>query len=157
MAAAMHSDVIVLGAGMVGISAALHLQSRGRSVVLVDRRGPAEETSFGNAGVIQREAVLPYTFRRDIGKVAGPNGDGDRGGRLALGETAEGQLQNGHLIARLILRWRGDGLTGERVDELIACVECEDLRERQLAGDVSIRGRRRGAGGLPGLPLKDSR
>ncbi len=67
----MHSDVIVLGAGMVGISAALHLQSRGRSVVLVDRRGPAEETSFGNAGVIQREAVLPYTFPRDIGKVAG--------------------------------------------------------------------------------------
>jgi len=61
----MKADVLVLGAGMVGVSAALHLQSRGRAVVLVDRRGAAEETSFGNAGVIQREAVVPYSFPRD--------------------------------------------------------------------------------------------
>lgn len=61
----MTSDVLVLGAGMVGVSAALALQARGRSVTLVDRRGAAEETSHGNAGIIQREAVLPYTFPRD--------------------------------------------------------------------------------------------
>lgn len=66
----MRHDVIVLGAGMVGISAALHLQARGRSVVLADRRGPAEETSHGNAGVIQREAVVPYPFPRDLRKLA---------------------------------------------------------------------------------------
>ncbi len=58
-------DVMVLGAGMVGVSAALALQTRGRAVVLVDRRGVAEETSHGNAGIIQREAVVPYTFPRD--------------------------------------------------------------------------------------------
>ena len=59
-------DVIVLGAGMVGISAALALQARGRSVLLVDRHGrAAEETSFGNSGLVQSEAVLPYTFPRD--------------------------------------------------------------------------------------------
>lgn len=62
----MTSDVLVLGAGMVGVSAALALQGRGRSVTLVDRRGAAEETSHGNAGVIQREAVLPYSFPRDL-------------------------------------------------------------------------------------------
>lgn len=61
----MKADVLVLGAGMVGVSAALALQAKGRSVVLVDRRGAAEETSHGNAGIIQREAVLPYTFPRD--------------------------------------------------------------------------------------------
>ena len=60
------TDVIVLGAGMVGVSAALHLQQRGRSVVLVDRRGPGEETSYGNAGLIQREGVVPYPFPRDV-------------------------------------------------------------------------------------------
>ncbi len=60
------TDVIVLGAGMVGVTAALHLQQRGRSVVLVDRRGPGEETSYGNAGIIQREGVVPYPFPRDI-------------------------------------------------------------------------------------------
>lgn len=58
-------DVLVLGAGMVGVSAALALQARGREVVLVDRRGAAEETSHGNAGIIQREAVVPYAFPRD--------------------------------------------------------------------------------------------
>lgn len=61
----MKFDCIVLGAGMVGVSCALHVQSRGRSVALVDRRGPAEETSFGNAGMIQREGVVPYMFPRD--------------------------------------------------------------------------------------------
>jgi D-amino-acid dehydrogenase len=63
-------DVIILGAGMVGVSAALHLQKRGRTVVLVDRRGAAEETSYGNAGLIQREGVVPYPFPNDPLKIA---------------------------------------------------------------------------------------
>jgi D-amino-acid dehydrogenase len=63
----MKFDAVVLGAGMVGISVALHLQARGRSTVLVDRRGAAEETSFGNAGLIQREGVYPYGFPHDFG------------------------------------------------------------------------------------------
>ena len=63
----MRSDVAVLGAGIVGICVALHLQKRGREVVLLDRRGAAEETSFGNAGLIQREGVYPYGFPHDFG------------------------------------------------------------------------------------------
>ena len=65
----MRADVIVLGAGMVGVSAALALQQRGRKVVLVDRRPAAEETSFGNAGIIQREGIVPYAFPRDFRKI----------------------------------------------------------------------------------------
>jgi D-amino-acid dehydrogenase len=57
----------VLGAGIVGVSVALHLQKRGRATVLVDRRGAAEETSFGNAGLVQREGVYPYGFPHDFG------------------------------------------------------------------------------------------
>jgi D-amino-acid dehydrogenase len=58
-------DVIVLGAGFVGVSAALHLQARGRSVAIVDRLGEvAGETSFGNTGIVQAEAVFPYMFPR---------------------------------------------------------------------------------------------
>jgi D-amino-acid dehydrogenase len=63
----MRSDVAVLGAGIVGVCVALHLQKRARSVVLIDRRGAAEETSFGNAGLIQREGVYPYGFPHDFG------------------------------------------------------------------------------------------
>jgi len=61
------ADAVVLGAGIVGISVAVHLQQRGRSTVLVDRRGAAEETSFGNAGLVQREGVYPYGFPHDFG------------------------------------------------------------------------------------------
>jgi D-amino-acid dehydrogenase len=60
-------DCVVLGAGIVGICTALHLQKRGRATALVDRRGAAEETSFGNAGLIQREGVYPYGFPHDFG------------------------------------------------------------------------------------------
>jgi D-amino-acid dehydrogenase len=66
---AARADVIVLGAGMVGVSVALHLQQRGRDVVLVDRRGAGEETSYGNTGLIQCEAIFPYTFPREFGAI----------------------------------------------------------------------------------------
>jgi D-amino-acid dehydrogenase len=63
----MRKEVVVLGAGIVGVSIALHLQKRGRSVLLLDRRRPGLETSFGNAGLIQREGVYPYGFPHDFG------------------------------------------------------------------------------------------
>ena len=54
---------------MVGVSVALHLQTRGRDVVLVDRRGPGEETSYGNSGLIQPGGVIPYTFPREFSTI----------------------------------------------------------------------------------------
>lgn len=62
----MKVDAVILGAGIVGVSVAIHLAKRGRSVVLVDRRGAGEETSFGNAGLIQREGVAPHLFPQDL-------------------------------------------------------------------------------------------
>ncbi|TVP48045.1 MAG: FAD-binding oxidoreductase [Halomonas sp.] len=62
----MARQTVVLGAGMVGVSIAWHLRQRGREVALVDRLQPGRETSFGNAGIIQREAVRPYPFPRDM-------------------------------------------------------------------------------------------
>lgn len=62
----MKYDVLVLGAGMIGVSCALHLQLKGKKVALVDRSLPGEETSFGNAGIIQREAIQPYGFPHDL-------------------------------------------------------------------------------------------
>ena len=62
----MPDEVVVLGAGMVGTCTALELTLRGHSVTLVDRSPIGRETSYGNAGVIQREAVEPYTFPRDL-------------------------------------------------------------------------------------------
>ncbi|WEJ35006.1 FAD-dependent oxidoreductase [Devosia sp. SD17-2] len=60
------TEIIVLGAGMVGVSTALALQAHGHQVTLVDRRRPGEETSYGNAGMIQAEAAEPYALPLDI-------------------------------------------------------------------------------------------
>jgi len=63
------TDVIVLGAGIVGVCAAIHLQRRGRDVLLLDRKAPGRETSYGNAGIIQREGVRPRAFPREFGEL----------------------------------------------------------------------------------------
>lgn len=53
-------QVLVLGAGIVGVSCALALQRRGLATTLVDPRGPGAATSFGNAGVLARSSLLPF-------------------------------------------------------------------------------------------------
>ena len=57
----MARSVAVLGAGIVGLSCALHLHRRGFRVTLVDRRDPGSETSFGNSGVIGRASIAPLS------------------------------------------------------------------------------------------------
>ncbi|MES5099978.1 FAD-dependent oxidoreductase [Agrobacterium sp. BA1120] len=59
-------DVIVLGAGIVGISTALHLQMRGLRVAIIDRQEPGKATSYGNAGFIETSAILPHPFPKGI-------------------------------------------------------------------------------------------
>jgi D-amino-acid dehydrogenase len=57
-----HTDIVVLGAGIVGTSVAVHLAKRGLSVALVDRAAPGEGTSYGNAGIIEGNTVFPAAF-----------------------------------------------------------------------------------------------
>lgn len=61
------TDAIVLGAGIVGVSVALHLAKRGASVALVDRGPVGEETSYGNSGVIEGSTILPPAFPPGFG------------------------------------------------------------------------------------------
>src|SRR5579863_7570142 len=53
------TDVVVLGAGIVGVSVGVAARQRGLSVVLVDRREPGRGTSYGNAGVLSSGSILP--------------------------------------------------------------------------------------------------
>ena len=50
---------VIVGAGIVGICAALQLQRDGHEVVVIDRSGPAEGTSKGNAGLFAIGHVVP--------------------------------------------------------------------------------------------------
>lgn len=52
-------EIVVLGAGIVGVSCALALQEKGARVTLIDRSEPGSETSHGNSGVIARSALIP--------------------------------------------------------------------------------------------------
>jgi D-amino-acid dehydrogenase len=51
--------VAVVGAGIVGVSCALHLRRDDHDVTLIDPRAPGTATSFGNAGGIVTGAVVP--------------------------------------------------------------------------------------------------
>jgi D-amino-acid dehydrogenase len=51
--------VVVIGAGIVGICTALYLQRDGHDVTVLDRSGPGEGTSRGNAGVFATGHVVP--------------------------------------------------------------------------------------------------
>lgn len=55
-------EAIVVGAGIVGICAALALQDKGFEVSVIDRDGPAEATSYGNAGVISPWSCVPQSM-----------------------------------------------------------------------------------------------
>jgi D-lysine oxidase len=64
-----HADIIVLGAGIVGTSIALQLAKRGLSVALIDRGGPGEGTSYGNAGIIEGNTIFPPAFPANRGEL----------------------------------------------------------------------------------------
>lgn len=61
------TDAIVLGAGIVGTSIALHLAKRGLAVAMVDRGGVGRETSYGNAGILEGNTIFPPAFPADLG------------------------------------------------------------------------------------------
>lgn len=64
-------NIIVIGAGAVGISTALNLQQKGHRVTLLDPRGMAAAASYGNAGVIADSEVLPIATPGILWQVPG--------------------------------------------------------------------------------------
>lgn len=52
-------DVVVIGAGIIGLATALSLQLERRRVVVIDRDPPARGCSQGNAGIVCTSDILP--------------------------------------------------------------------------------------------------
>src|ERR1700731_1246905 len=63
------SPVIVIGAGVVGLSTALYLQRSGRQVVIVDPLPSPGGASFGNAGMISADTAVPIAMPGMVAKV----------------------------------------------------------------------------------------
>jgi len=57
------ADVIIIGAGIVGICAAAYLAETGVPVTVIDRTGICEETSSGNAAAFAFSDVLPLAHK----------------------------------------------------------------------------------------------
>ncbi|ETX27496.1 D-amino acid dehydrogenase [Roseivivax isoporae LMG 25204] len=55
----MAERIVVVGAGIVGVTAALELRRRGAEVTVIDRTGVAAEASRGNAGAFALTDVVP--------------------------------------------------------------------------------------------------
>lgn len=53
------AGVVVIGAGVIGLSVALAAQARGLAVTVIDREGPAAGASAGNAGAFAFTDILP--------------------------------------------------------------------------------------------------
>jgi D-amino-acid dehydrogenase len=62
MTSAGRQRAIVIGAGIVGVCSAIELQRRGWAVTIVDRLAPGEGCSFGNAGILAAQAVVPVAM-----------------------------------------------------------------------------------------------
>ena len=60
--------VLVIGAGIVGVSTAIWLQRDGHSVTIADKAGPGEATSYGNAGILASCGIVPVTGPGLLGK-----------------------------------------------------------------------------------------
>ena len=64
-------EVLVIGAGIVGICCACCLQRQGFEVTVVDRLGPGEATSYGNAGGVATGEIIPLAVPGVLGELPG--------------------------------------------------------------------------------------
>lgn len=55
----MSSNIVIIGAGVIGAASALSLQADGHQVTLLDREAPCAGASFGNAGAIVNGSCVP--------------------------------------------------------------------------------------------------
>jgi len=59
----MAKSITVVGAGLVGVCCARHLQREGFTVRLVEKGEPGRGASFGNAGSFGTASCVPFTCR----------------------------------------------------------------------------------------------
>ena len=65
----MDADIAIVGAGIVGVSTAFKLIEAGRRVLLIDRKGIAEEASRGNAGALAFADIMPLATKDVLRKL----------------------------------------------------------------------------------------
>ena len=77
----------VIGAGLVGVCCALHLQREGFTVRLVDKGEPGMKASFGNSGSFGTASCVPFALPGVLKKVP----------KMLLDPTSPLKLRWGHV------------------------------------------------------------
>ncbi|MCP3380316.1 FAD-binding oxidoreductase [Bradyrhizobium sp. CCGUVB4N] len=129
-------SAIVLGAGIVGVATAIHLQRRGWTVALIDRKEPGRETSYGNAGIIQSEALRPHPMPHGWDELA----------KIATGQTNDVRYRLSalphHLGPLLRYWWHSFPARHARVSavyaQIIACAAPEHEHLIREAGAANL-------------------
>jgi D-amino-acid dehydrogenase len=66
---ASKQEIVIVGAGIVGIAIAAGLSEAGHRVLVIDRQGVCEGTSSGNAGALAFSDILPMASKGVLAKV----------------------------------------------------------------------------------------
>jgi len=93
-------SVIVVGAGIIGLSTAWFLQDRGVAVTVVDRSPVAAGASWGNAGWISPGLAIPLHVPASV------NPRHRRTGRLTSGQQRRTPADRGPARPRAVRRGR---------------------------------------------------
>ena len=125
MGKAAAADIVIAGAGIIGLSAAFRLQQAGRQVTLIDRSGMAQGASFGNAAAFAFTDVLPMAAKGMIGKVPGWLAD-------PLGPLSIPPAYLPHILPWLVRFWRA-GWRDRREASIAAQIALMDLARSEMA------------------------
>jgi D-amino-acid dehydrogenase len=126
-------SVIVVGAGIVGLCAALHLQRSGCQVAVYDEQQPGGGTSYGNGGLLSPGSCMPIAMPGMLRKV--PGWIADPTGPLAVNPR--------HLVAAApwLYKWIRAGRLPEvyRAADALNKLHSTSLQAyRDLLGDVKF-------------------
>lgn len=124
--------MVIIGAGIVGLSAAAYLVEAGWKVRVIDRTGVCEETSSGNAGAFAFSDVLPLAHKGMLRNV--PKWLADPLGPLSIPPRHLPRL-----LPWLYRFWRAGASTG-REASLAAQAELMKLAETEWAALMARSG-----------------
>jgi glycine/D-amino acid oxidase-like deaminating enzyme len=136
-------DIVVIGAGVIGLALAHHLRKQGRDVTVIDRAEPASQCSMGNAGALSFHSVAPLAM------------PGVMKSALSMLRDPDGPLYlpPAYLPYAAEWLWRFVRSAGEtRVREIAASLSAffrsAEADQRQLAGEVGYAANLRTTGQL---------
>ncbi len=109
----MH-ELVVIGAGVVGLACAVEFQRRGSQVTLLDPADPGHECSFGNAGIIATSEIFPIVSPAHVRSLP----------RMLLSRDAPASIRPDVLPSLIPWFWRAAGSLGTERQQAITATLC---------------------------------